>query len=54
MHERRPRITRTTETTLGDLVAACYEAALAEVRDEATARRIAAVLVEDVLSRVAR
>jgi hypothetical protein len=54
MNERRQRPLRATQTTLGELVAACYEAALAEVRDEATARRITAVLVEDVLNRVAR
>lgn len=38
-------------TTLGELVVACYEAALAEVQDEPTARRIAAALVNDVLVR---
>ncbi len=45
------RRVHTTRTTLGELVAACYEAALAEVHDEATARRIAVVLVEDMLAR---
>jgi hypothetical protein len=38
-------------TTLGDLIAACYEAALAEVGDEDIARRLAALAVTDVLSK---
>lgn len=48
MADRRPRPIR---TTLGELVVAAYEAALAEVRDEATARRLAAVVVADMLTR---
>ncbi len=39
------------KTTLGELVAACYEAALVEVGDKPTARRIAAVLVAGVLAK---
>ena len=38
-------------TTLGELLTACYEAALDEVGDERLARRIAAVLAADLLAR---
>ncbi len=54
MNDRRQRPNRTTRTTVGDLVAAAYEAALAEVGDSTTARRLAAVVVEDLLTRVNR
>ena len=39
-------------TTLGDLVEACYEAALDAVGDEETARRLASVLVSDMQVKV--
>ena len=51
---RRNRPGRATETTVGELVAAAYEAALAEVGDSRTARRLAAAVVEDLLTKVGR
>ena len=38
-------------TTVGDLIAACYEAALSEVGDEALARRLASVVLSDITAR---
>lgn len=38
-------------TTVGDLIAACYEAALSEVGNEDLARRIASAILSDVTTR---
>jgi hypothetical protein len=54
MPDRRYRTSRSTNTTVGELVAVAYQVALAEVRDARTAQRIAAVVVEDLLSRKPR
>jgi hypothetical protein len=45
------RHARQIQTTVGDLINAYYEAALAEVGDKATAQRIAAALVSQMIAR---
>ena len=40
---------KTIRTTVGDLASAFYEAALAELKDEAAAARLATKMVQDAL-----
>ena len=40
---------KTIRTTLGDLAAAFYEAALAELKDESMAAKVAQQMVQDAL-----
>ena len=47
-HTKR-RSNKTIRTTLGDLAAAFYEAALAELKDEAAAARVAQKMVQDAV-----
>jgi hypothetical protein len=47
------RSTKTIRTTIGDLAAAFYEAALAELKDETKAARVARLMVLDVVRRQA-
>jgi len=46
--KRQPK---TITTTIGDLAAAFYEAALAELKHEGLARKVAQEMVQDVLRR---
>ena len=46
-HTKRP--THTIKTTVGELAAAFYEAAFAELKDEATAAKLAQRLVQDAV-----
>ena len=48
-HTKRP--TKTIKTTLGELAAALYEAALAEVKDETKAAKLAQVLMVGAMKR---
>jgi hypothetical protein len=43
------RQTKTIRTTVGELAAAFYEAALAELKDEAAAARLAQRMVQDAV-----
>jgi hypothetical protein len=45
------RQNRTIKTTLGELAAAYYEAALSELHDEAAAQKIAAQMMADAMKR---
>ena len=45
------RQNRSIKTTIGDLAAAYYEAALSELGDESVARRVAAQMTADVMKR---
>ena len=47
-HTKR-RSNKTIRTTLGDLAAAFYDAALSELKDEAAAARVAQQMVQDAL-----
>ncbi len=47
-HTKR-RACKTIRTTLGQLAAAYYDAALAELKDEATACRVAQEMVKDAV-----
>ena len=49
LHTKR-RHNKTIRTTLGDLAAAFYEAAFAELKDEAAAARVAQMMVQNALS----
>jgi hypothetical protein len=46
-HTKRP--TKTIRTTVGELAAAFYEAALAELKDEAAAARVAQRMIQDAV-----
>ena len=48
MHNTK-RHTKTIRTTIGDLAAAFYEAALAELKDEVAAARVAPRMVQDAV-----
>lgn len=43
------RSTKTIRTTIGELAAAFYEAALAELKDESAAARVAQRMVQDAV-----
>ena len=43
------RSTKTIQTTVGELAAAFYEAALAELKDHAAAARVAQQMVQDAV-----
>ena len=45
----KKRATKTIRTTIGELAAAFYEAALAEVRDEIQAAKLAQHMMQDVV-----
>lgn len=47
-HTKR-RHNKTIRTTLGDLAAAFYDAALAELKNEAAAARVAGQMVQDAV-----
>lgn len=46
-HTKRSQ--KTIKTTLGELAAAFYEAALAELKDEALAAKVARTMVQDAV-----
>ena len=46
-HTKRP--TKTIRTTIGELAAAYYEAALSELKDEAAAARLTQRMVQDAV-----
>ncbi len=48
MHTTK-RATKTIRTTVGELAAAFYEAALAELKDEVAAARVAQRMVQDAV-----
>jgi hypothetical protein len=50
MHHAK-RQPKTITTTIGDLAAAFYEAAFAELKNEGLARKVAQEMVQDVLRR---
>ena len=49
-----PHTNRKIKTTLGEMTAAFYEAALSELKDEKLAQKVAQDLVKDTLRRLQR